>query len=105
MPGGSTYAFDAGTDTNSANAPSRFTPMPFVLRQRWRRPARQLRQWPQVTCPSTETRWPFVNPWTSLPISTIVPSNSCPSTSGILIVRCAQASQFTMCRSVPQIEA
>ena len=38
---------------------ARLTPTPSVLRQRWRVPARQLRQWPQVMCPSPETRSPI----------------------------------------------
>ncbi len=45
---------------NSAKAPGRLTPTPKVLRHRCRRPARQLRQWPQVTWPSPETRSPIV---------------------------------------------
>ena len=42
----------------SAKEPGRLTPTPTVLRQRWRRPARQLRQWPQVRWPSPLTRSP-----------------------------------------------
>ena len=42
----------------SANAPGRFTPMPLVSLQRCRRPARQLRQRPQTTCPSPLTMSP-----------------------------------------------
>jgi len=45
-----------GTTTYSAKAPGMLTPMPRVWVQRWRLPARQLRQWPQVTWPSAETR-------------------------------------------------
>ncbi len=39
----------------SAKAPGRFTPTPLVSAQRWRRPARQLRQRPQTTWPSPLT--------------------------------------------------
>ena len=41
------------------SSPARLTPTPTVLRHRWRRPARQLRQWPQVMWPSPETRSPI----------------------------------------------
>src|SRR5690606_12998305 len=37
------------------------------------------------------------------PTSTISPTNSCPTAIGTGIVRCAQASHFQMCRSVPQM--
>jgi hypothetical protein len=36
-------------------------------------------------------------------MSTILPTNSCPATSGGCSVRWAHSSQFQMCRSVPQI--
>ena len=42
----------------SANAPGRLTPTPLVSAQRWRRPARQLRQRPQTTWPSPLTMSP-----------------------------------------------
>ena len=42
----------------SAKAPGRLTPMPWVSLQRWRRPARQLRQRPQTTWPSPLTMSP-----------------------------------------------
>ena len=47
-----------GSDRYSANAPGRLTPIPLVSAQRWRRPARQLRQRPQTTCPSPLTMSP-----------------------------------------------
>ena len=47
-----------GRATYSAKAPSRPTPRPTVLAHRWRRPARQWRQWPQVTWPSPLTMSP-----------------------------------------------
>ena len=50
--------FDSGTQRYSAKLPGRCTPTPSVLRQRCPLPARQLRQTPQVMCPSAETRWP-----------------------------------------------
>ena len=65
--GGILNALNAGITRYSANAPSRFTPTPTVLRHRCRRPARQLRQKPQVICPSPETRSPIAKPRTSCP--------------------------------------
>ncbi len=41
---GSLKALKAGMTRYSAKHPGRFTPTPTVLRHRWRRPARQLRQ-------------------------------------------------------------
>ena len=58
MSSGIRNALNAGITRNSANAPSRLTPTPTVLRHRCRRPARQLRQKPQVMCPSPDTRSP-----------------------------------------------
>ena len=75
---GSLNTFEAGNDMNSAKQPGRLTPTPMVLRHRWRRPARQLRQKPQVTWPSPDTRSPIFRPRTSLPISTISPQYSWP---------------------------
>ena len=72
----------------SAKQPGRFTPTPCVLRHRWRRPARQLRQWPQVMWPSPETRSPIASPRTSLPMATISPQYSWPTCIGTGIVRC-----------------
>ncbi|CAM5270348.1 hypothetical protein STANM309S_00714 [Streptomyces tanashiensis] len=43
-----THTLEAGSATYSAKAPSRPTPRPTVARQRWRRPARQLRHLPQT---------------------------------------------------------
>ena len=65
-PAGGTRS-TAGSTMYSAKQPGRFTPTPWVLRHRWRRPARQLRQWPQVMWPSPETRSPTARPRTSLP--------------------------------------
>ncbi len=39
----------------------------------------------------------------STPIAMTSPANSCPTTIGTGIVRCAHASQARMCRSVPQM--
>ena len=50
-----------GSPGYSANEPGRLTPTPMVLRHRWVRPARQLRQWPQVIWPSPDTRSPRRN--------------------------------------------
>ncbi len=44
MLSGILNALAAGMTRYSAKAPERFTPTPTVLRQRWRLPARQLRQ-------------------------------------------------------------
>src|SRR5207253_5684725 len=79
------------------------TPTPIVFRHRCRRPARQLRQNPQVICPSPETRSPILNPRTSWPIATMRPTYSWPTCMGTGMVFCAHSSQFQMCRSVPQI--
>ena len=48
----------SGSTTYSAKAPARFTPTPCVCAHKWRRPARQLRQRPQTTCPSPLTKSP-----------------------------------------------
>ena len=87
----------------SANAPVRFTPMPFVSAQRCRRPARQFRQRPHTTCPSALTMSPLRKSFTFDPMSTTSPTNSCPTTIGTGIVFCAHASHLKMCRSVPQM--
>ena len=55
MPGLCCQMLDMGRTTNSAKAPLRLTPTPMVCAQRWRRPARQLRQRPQTTWPSPQT--------------------------------------------------
>ncbi len=88
MSGGSLKALLAGRSRYSAKQPGRLTPTPTVLRQRWRLPARQLRQWPQVMWPSPETRSPAAKPLTSLPTSTISPTNSWPTCIGTGMVRC-----------------
>src|SRR5688572_17702697 len=103
MPSGILKALTAGMARYSANAPSRLTPTPTVLRHRCRRPARQLRQWPQVMWPSPETRSPIERPRTSPPFATISPQYSWPTCIGTGIVRCAQASHCQMWMSVPQI--
>ena len=46
---------------------------------------------------------PGAKSFTFEPIATTSPANSCPTTIGTGIVRCAQASQARMCRSVPQM--
>ena len=79
---------------NSAKQPVRFTPTPTVLGQRWRRPARQLRQWPQVMWPSPETRSPTLKPWTSEPTSATTPTNSWPTVIGTGMVAWAHSSQL-----------
>src|SRR5437588_124111 len=96
-------ALKAGITRYSAKAPSRLTPTPIVFRHRCRRPARQLRQNPQVICPSPETRSPILNPRTSWPISTIRPTYSWPTCIGTGMVFCAHSSHFQMCTSVPQM--
>src|SRR5437762_9789381 len=52
IDGSACQQLSCGIATNSAHAPGRFTPTPCVFGQRCRRPARQLRQCPQVMCPS-----------------------------------------------------
>ena len=103
MSSGILNALNAGITRYSANAPSRLTPTPTVLRHRWRRPARQLRQKPQVMWPSPDTRSPIAKPRTSWPMSTISPTYSWPTCIGTGIVLRAHSSQFQMCMSVPQI--
>ena len=78
----------------SAKLPGRLTPTPTVLRQKCWRPARQLRQWPQVMWPSPETRSPGAMPLTSLPTAATVPTNSWPTVIGTGMVRRAQSSQL-----------
>ena len=58
MLAGTGKTFSAGRQRYSAKEPGRFTPTPTVLGQRWRLPARQLRQWPQTMWPSPVTRSP-----------------------------------------------
>src|SRR5688572_22571212 len=103
MPAGSRNTFEAGSTMYSAKQPGRSTPTPWELRHRWRRPARQLRQWPQVMWPSPETRSPTASPRTSLPVATISPQYSWPTCIGTGIVRRAQSSHCQMWMSVPQI--
>ncbi len=78
----------------SANAPGRLTPIPLVSLHRCRRPARQLRQRPQTTCPSPLTMSPGRKSATFEPTATISPTNSWPTTIGTGIVFWAQASQL-----------
>ena len=92
-----------GTEMYSAKAPGRLTPMPRVSLHRCRRPARQLRQRPQTTCPSALTTSPGKKSFTLEPTSATSPTNSWPTTMGTGIVRCAQSSQLYMCKSVPQM--
>ena len=66
--------------------PARFTPTPWVSAHRCRRPARQLRQRPQTTCPSPLTISPGWKSLTFEPTATISPTNSCPMTIGTGIV-------------------
>ena len=89
-----------GSEMNSANAPGRLTPTPCVYAQRWRRPARQLRQRPQTTWPSPLTMPPGWKSFTLEPTSTISPTNSWPITSDTLMVFCAQSSQLSIWTSV-----
>ena len=103
MSAGILKALKAGIARYSAKAPARLTPTPTVLRHRCRRPARQLRQKPQVMWPSPDTRSPISNPLTSLPSSAISPTYSWPTWSGTGSVFCAQSSQFQIWQSVPQI--
>ena len=62
-PGQWCQMFVIGSDTYSANAPGRCTPSPIECAQRCLRPAMQLRQRPQTTCPSPLTTSPG---WKSL---------------------------------------
>ena len=73
---GNLKALNAGITKYSANEPSRLTPTPTVLRHKCVRPPRQLRQWPQVMCPSPETRSPKEKPRTSWPMPTTSPAYS-----------------------------
>ena len=98
-----THTLLAGITTYSANAPFRLTPTPEVFLHMWRRPARQLRQVPQMMWPSPETRAPNSSEVTSEPISTMRPENSCPIMSGAFTAEAAHASQDSMCKSVPQM--
>ena len=94
MFGSWTQTLVIGSDRYSANAPGPLTPMPLVSLHRCRRPARQLRQRPQTTCPSPLTISPTWKSLTFEPTSTISPTNSWPTTIGTGIVFCAQASQL-----------
>ncbi len=88
----------------SANAPGRLTPTPLVARQSWRRPARQFRQRPHTMWPSPETMSPTARSLTFSPKAATEPTNSWPTVMGTGMVFRAQASQFQMCTSVPQID-
>ncbi len=64
-------ALNAGITRNSENAPVRLTPTPVVLRQRWVRPPRQLRQWPHVWCDLRQIHDSAISkPRTSWPVPT-----------------------------------
>ena len=73
MFGSWTQTLVIGSARYSANAPGRLTPTPLVSLQRCRRPARQLRQRPQTTCPSPLTISPTWKSLTFEPTSTISP--------------------------------
>ena len=73
---GTRNTFTAGMATYSAKQPGRCTPTPTAFLHRCRFPARQLRQWPQVMCPSALTRSPLLNPVTALPMAATSPVNS-----------------------------
>ena len=93
IPGQWCQMFVIGSATYSANAPCRLTPSPIECAHRWRRPAMQLRQRPQTTCPSPLTRSPTSKSLTFDPNATTSPTNSCPIAIGTGIVFCAHASQ------------
>ncbi len=80
--------------TYSANEPGRCTPTPTLCRQRCRRPARQFRQKPQVTCPSPETRSPGRKASTSAPTRSTRPTYSWPTIIGTGTVRWLHSSQL-----------
>ena len=86
--------FVIGSAMYSANAPGRFTPTPIVCAHRCRRPARQFRHRPQTTCPSPLTRSPGKKSTTFEPVSTIRPTNSCPTAIGTGMVFCAHSSHL-----------
>ncbi len=94
MLSGSLKALKAGITRYSAKEPGRLTPTPMVLRQRWVRPARQLRQWPQVMWPSPETLSPTAKPRTSWPTATTSPTYSWPTTMGTGMVFWDHSSQL-----------
>src|SRR6056297_2438689 len=103
MSSGMGTTFISGMHTYSAKEPGRFTPTPLVLRHRCPRPARQLRHAPQTICPSPETRCPIRYFTAAGPVSTISPTNSCPTTIGTGTVFALNSSHFQICTSVPQI--
>ena len=90
IDGSACQQLSCGIATNSAHAPGRLTPTPCVFGQRCRRPARQLRQCPQVMCPSPTTRSPRANPFTWSPTASTTPTNSWPMVIGTGMVFCAQ---------------
>ena len=66
-------------------------------------PGRQFRQRPHTRWPSPLTASPTCTSVTPEPTATTSPANSWPTVRGSETVRAAQASQDSMCRSVPQI--
>ena len=94
MAGSASQMFEDGSARYSAKAPGRVAPTLIVLTQRWRRPARQLRQWPQTMWPSPLTSSPTCRPRTSLPRVSITPTNSWPMISGTGTVRRAHSSHW-----------
>jgi hypothetical protein len=73
----------AGTTTNSAYAPSRFSPT-ITYDVHWLpNPAEQNSQWPHSMPGLIVTRWPVVNPDTPVPNSRTMPAASLPIILGI----------------------
>ena len=89
-----THTFVCGNAMYSANAPGRVTPMPAVSLHKCRRPAMQLRQCPHTTWPSPLTISPTRKSRTFSPVSTISPTNSCPTTIGVGTVLLAHSSHL-----------
>src|SRR5688572_21593762 len=102
---GALHAFTDGTTTYSAKPPFTSTPRIRVFSQTWALPVRQAWQWLQTRWLSQETRSPTRNSVTPCPISTISPTNSCPSVTGGLMRLWDQPSQAWMWRSVPHTPA
>jgi hypothetical protein len=92
---GSAYqTFVMGMQSSSANAPSRLTPTPLVFGQRFRRPARQLRQRPHTRWPSPLTMSPGLKSVTFSPTLSTTPTNSWPMVIGTRIVFLDHSSQL-----------
>ena len=97
--------FVTGSTIVSANAPGRCTPTPRLFAHRWRRPARQCRHRPQTTWPSPLTRSPGWKSVTFEPTAAIRPTNSWPTTSGVVTAERAHAFHSQIWTSVPQMPA